>query len=338
MKVTITDIANIAGVSIATVSRVINNKSKGVGEETRKRIWRIIEENNFQPSAVARGLVTKSSKIIGLIIPDITNPFYPILAKGVEEAASKRGYNTILCDGGNDPGKEAAYLKFLNEHYVSGIVYNNFRAISESTLEILSKSSLPTIFVDSKVTLAKANNLYIDNKVAMHKVIYYLYEQGHRKIAFLSGPSDSYSAIKRFKGYLTALEELGLEYNADLVVEGDFTIKDASKAVERLIERKVEFTAMACCNDLMALGAYEKFEEMGIKIPDDISIIGFDGIETTKLVRPRLTTVIQPNREMGRESANVLIDVIEGKRKKTGKDIMFETELKIRDSVKKIIV
>lgn len=112
MKVTITDIARIAGVSVATVSRVVNNKSKGVSEETRKRIWQLVEEYNYQPSAMARGLVTGTSKIIGLIIPDITNPFYPVLAKGVEDYASEKGYHMILCDGGNDPHKELSYLKF----------------------------------------------------------------------------------------------------------------------------------------------------------------------------------------------------------------------------------
>ncbi len=334
MKLTITDIAEIAGVSVATVSRVINNKSKGVSDATRKRIWAIIEEHNFQPSAVARGLVTKSSNIIGLIIPDITNPFYPILAKGVEDAASERGYNTILCDGGNLPEKEAAHLDFLNEHYVSGIIYNNFREISDETLNLINGSYLPTIFVDSKVDTQYSKNVYIDNLKAVKEAMFYLYEQGHRKIAFLRGPKDSHSSIMRYKGYKAALRALNLPLDEHLVVTGNYELEDASQAVATLLDRNCEFTALFCCNDLMALGAYDVFENRNIQIPEDISIVGFDDILLSRLIKPKLTTVHQPSYEMGLASANLLIDTLEGKNDQT--KIVFDTELVIRDSVKDI--
>jgi LacI family transcriptional regulator len=337
LKVTITDIANIADVSVATVSRVINNKRKGVSEETRERILKIIEDYNFKPSAVARGLVTKSSNIIGLIIPDITNPFYPTLAKGAEDAASERGYNTILFDGGNIPEKEATHLRFLNEHYVSGIIYNNFREISPSSLEIIKKSLLPTVFIDSKVELPKSKNIYIDNKMAMKNVINYLYDQGHRDIAFLGGPIDSYSSIKRYEGYIEALNDLHIPLNKDLVIDGEFIIEAAGTAVEKLMNRGLKFTAIACCNDILAIGVYAKFEELGISIPDDISVVGFDDILMARLLRPKLTTVQQPAYEMGKASANVLIDCIEGKSDSNEIKIIFDTDLMIRDSVKKLI-
>ena len=336
MKVTITDIAKIANVSVATVSRVINNKTKGVSDETRQRIWKIIDEQNFQPSAVARGLVTKTSNIIGVIIPDITNPFYPTLAKGVEDAAAERGYNTILCDGGNSPDKEASHLSFLNEHYVSGIIYNNFREISASTFEIIQRSKLPTVFVDSKVDAKKTQNVYIDNKAAMKGVIHFLYEQGHRQIAFLSGPKESYSSIRRFEGYLEALDELNIPFKKDLVAYGDYVTEEAEEAFERLVKSEIPFTAVACCNDIMAVGVYEKCETLGLSIPEDISVVGFDDILIARMLKPKLTTVEQPSYKMGRTSANILIDTIEGEGKKNGSKIVLETKLKIRDSVRKI--
>ncbi len=281
--------------------------------------------------------MTKSSKILGLIIPDISNPFYPKLAKGVEDAAAERGYNVILCDGGNDPVKEAGYLSFLSEHYVSGVIYNNFREVSDSTLKILGNSSIPTIFVDSKIDMPKSKNLFIDNRGAMKNVVLYLYEMGHRRIAFAGGPPDSFSTVERFEGYKDAFEELGLELDERLIVEGDYVVSEAVRAAKELLSRNTGVTAVACCNDLMAVGFYETFEDMGINIPFDISIVGFDDIYLAKLLRPKLTTVRQPNYEMGRESANLLIDVVEGKQKKLGKNVIFETELIERDSVRKLI-
>jgi len=337
MKVTIRDIAEIAGVSVATVSRVINNKSKGVSEATRERIWKIVKEKNFQPSAIARGLVTKKSKIIGLLIPDITNPYYPELAKGVEDAASERGYNTILCDGGNSPDKELSHLDFLTEHYVSGIVYSNAIEISEETFSQLEKRSMTTVFVDSKTASGRAFNVHIDNKKAMVEVVNYLYENGHRHIGFMGGKIESYSTARRFDGYLEALHHLHMPYDPQLVVYGEYTIADARKATEELLGRNTKLTAIACCNDLMAIGAFEIFEEKGMQVPEDISVVGFDDIYMARHMKPRLTTMKQPAYEMGRASAETLINVIEGKGKELDRNIVFGSELKKRESVKKLV-
>lgn len=337
MKVTITDIARIAGVSVATVSRVVNNKSKGVSEGTRKRIWQIVDEYNYQPSAVARGLVTGTSKIIGLIIPDITNPFYPKLAKGVEDYASEKGYHMILCDGGNDPVKELDYLKFLEEHYVTGIIYNNFKEVSQETLGRLKNSSVPTVFVDSKVDIPQSRNLYIDNRGAMASVVHYLYAQGHRSIAFIGGPEESYSSNERFKGYKDALKDLQIPFDEKLVVSGEYTTAGGSRAVQIILSRNIGFTAAAVCNDIMAVGVYDACESMGLRIPEDISVVGFDDIDIARLIRPKLTTVKQPTYEMGYKSANMLIDIIEGRQNKVGQDKVFDTDLMVRDSVKKLI-
>ena len=266
MKITITDIAEIAGVSVATVSRVINNKSKGVSDATRERIWKIIEENNYQPSAIARGLVTKKSKIIGLLIPDITNPFFPQIAKGVEDAAAEKGYNVILCDGENKPSKELSHLDFLSEHYVSGVVYSNNIEISEETYEQIKKRQMKTVFVDSYTTSEKVYSVQIDNIKAMKEVIDYLYDNGHRRIAFIGGEESAYSSMERLSGYKAALDDHNITFDPDLVAHGEYKISSARKVIKELVSRNTNFTAVFCCEN----------------ISSHISIMGYGGDVTKR--------------------------------------------------------
>jgi len=334
--VTIKDIATMANVSVATVSRVFNNKSKGVGDETRKRILALIEQYNYQPSAVAKGLVTKKSNIIGLIIPDMTNPFYPKLAKGVEDEAHEKGYHIILCDGNNSEEKEASYLDFLNEHYVTGIIYNNFNNISKNILNKILNSSLPFVSIDSKLDVTGCKNVYLDNQKAMYDLIQYLIDMGHRRIGFITGPLDSYSTNERYKGYVKVLEDNQIVIDETLIIKGNYVLQEGYSAMGKLIERNTNMTVVACCNDLMAIGAMEKLKDEGINVPEEISLVGFDNIDMTRVVTPKLTTIDQPSYEMGRESARMIIDMIEGKSKETPDYKIFKSSLIIRESVRKI--
>ncbi|PKM51988.1 MAG: LacI family transcriptional regulator [Firmicutes bacterium HGW-Firmicutes-7] len=335
VKVTITDIAKMGNVSVATVSRVINNKAKGVSDENRVRILGIIDKYNFQPSAVARGLVTKKSNIIGLIIPDISNPYYTRLAKAVEDEVNEKGYNVILCDGSSSE-KVINYLDFLNKHYVSGIVYTNIHCICNSILDKLTKSSLPVVFLDLKSNISNSRSVYIDNKKAMYDLMCYLISVGHKDIALMTGPIDSYSTSERYKGYIQALEEYQIPLDEALIIEGDFSIEKGYETMGKLLDRKKSISVVACCNDLMAIGAINMLEDSGIKVPDEISIVGFDNIEMSRIIRPKLTTVAQPNYEMGREAARMVIDIIEGNSNMENGDKVFEAKLLIRDSVKNL--
>jgi len=334
--VTIKDIAEIANVSVATVSRVINNKSKGVSDETRKRILGLIKQYNYQPSAVARGLATKKSKIIGLIIADITNPFYHRLVKGVEDEAHEKGYNLILCDGNNSEEKEASYLDFLNEHYVSGIIYNNFHNISKPILNKVLNSSVPFVSIDSRLDVPGCKCVYLDNEKAMYELIQYLIDMGHKRIGFITGPIDSYSTEERYKGYLKALKDNQIEIDGRLIIEADYVIQEGFNGMNILLERDTNMSAVACCNDLMAIGAMESLKEKNIKIPGEMSLVGFDNIDMSRLVTPKLTTIAQPIYEMGREAAKIIIDTIEGKLESSYTNKVFVPNLIIRDSVKKI--
>lgn len=337
-KITIKDIAKEANVSVATVSRVVNNKAKGVGEATRKKIMDLVDRYQYQPSAVARGLVTKKTNIIGLIIPDITNPFYPKMAKGVEDAANEYGYNIILCDGNNSAEKETHYLRILNEHYVSGVIYNNFHKMSESTLELIRNSHLPLVFIDNYVDIDGSSCLTLDNKKAMYELVEHFIQMGHQKIAFVTGYLDSYSAEERYKGYIQALEDYMIPVDENLIILGNCVAESGYKAAEKLLSMKNKVTGIICHNDFTAIGVIQKLEESGACVPDDFSVAGFDNIDFSNIITPKLTTVHYPVYEMGRKAAQSLIQIIEeGKPAENEEKIkLFEHKLVLRDSVRKI--
>jgi LacI family transcriptional regulator len=181
---------------------------------------------------------------------------------------------------------------------------------------------------------ANSKNVFVDNQKAMKEAVLYLHEMGHRRIAFLSGPVNSHSSIKRYEGYKEALEILDIPLDPHIVICGDYDFEKASKALDTLLQGQRDFTALICCNDIMAMGAYEVLEKRGMSIPEDLSIIGFDDIFLSRLIKPKLTTIHQPIYEMGVASVNFLIDHIEGNCKCD--KIIFETELIRRDSVKKL--
>lgn len=336
MEVTIKDIAEKAGVSITTVSRVLNNKTKGVGEKTRKKVLEIVEELNYIPNAVAKGLVTKKTNILGLIIPDITNPYFPEIAKGVEDTANEYGYNIILCDSNNVTEKEKNYIRILREHYVSGIIYNSFYKVGEDTIKSLVNTRMPFVLVETNTTRYNSPCIYTDGEVGMSKLISYLIDMGHRKIAYISGPLESYSAEQRLAGYKSALINNGIEIDESLIEYGDTRRASGYDITDKLMSKELDFTALVCFNDLMAVGALQRLQDLGVRVPDDISLAGFDNIYVTKITNPKITTVAQPAYDMGCEAARVLIEKIEKRAEANKNKIVFEPILKIRDSVKKI--
>lgn len=335
MAVTIKDIAEKANVSITTVSRVLNNKSKGVGEETRQNILKIVEELNYVPNAVAKGLVTKKTNIIGLVIPDITNPYYPELAKGVEGTANEYGYNILLCGTNNEPEKESNYLRILREHYVAGIVYNSSNHVKDSTIGQLNNANIPFVLIENETSQADVMRVYTDAKLGMMKMVDYLISMGHRKIAYLSGPEDSYSASIRYEGYREALFNHGIPFDESLVQFGAPTRADGFELTKKLLKSKANFTAIACFNDLMAVGALQKLKTKGIQVPLDVSVTGYDNVYVTKITTPKITTIEQPAYEMGCQAAKMLIEKIEGNTL-PNKTSMFDITLKLRESVRRI--
>jgi len=334
MKVTIADIAKMANVSKATVSRVINNKPEGVGKETRENILRIIKEAGFHPSMLARGLVTKKTKSIGLIITDIANSFYPLLVRGVEDYANKSGYSLFLCNSDNSPEKEKEYIKAFIEKSVDGVILSSSMNETGFHYSVLKSKNMPLIVLDRCVEGKQYDaSVFFDNVKGAYIAVDYLIDKGHKNIAFISGPKSLVISKNRLKGYEMALEKRNIEVREDIIVEGDFQFESGYKRALELIDQGKVFTAIFSGNDLMAIGAIKALKDRNIKIPDQVEIIGFDNVDILKVIEPHLSTIGQPAYEMGVKGAEQLIKIIEGK-EIDEKNIVLEPKLILRETTK----
>lgn len=334
MNVTIKDIAKRANVSIATVSRVINNKSEGVGPETRERILNIIKDMNYYPSRIARGMVTKKSNILGLILPDISNPFFPDLVRGVEDTASNYGYNIILCNTDNNKDKEEAYIRVLKENHVAGIIFTSVIRKKDRNIKLLLESKIPFVLMDRNININNVPKVFTDNISGMYEMISYLIQNGHQSIAYISGPNLNSSTDQRLKGYKMALTDAGIPIDLGIIKEGNYKMDSGRTCMIELLKENKKFTAVACANDMMAVGALDVLKDRGIKIPDEISITGYDDILMTTVISPKLTTVAQPKYEMGCIAAELLIKQVQGQ-EIAEKDVILHSSLALRESVVK---
>lgn len=304
---TIKDVAKEAGVSVATVSRVLNNKGY-VNEETRKRVSEVISKLNYKPNAVARSLFKKQSKTIALIVPDIKNPFFPEIARAIEDVMNDKDYTLILCNSDENEEKEKKYLDMMKQKYVDGII------IVTSTLapKHIEENGIPIIALDRPI----GNNIpsvTVNNYDGARQAVRHLKTIGCQRIAHVRGPKNVMNADERYKGYLA---EVGNDswFQNDYIVEGNYNMEQTTKGTMELLKKHPDIDGIFAGNDYMAVGVVKAVTQMGKSIPDDLSIIGFDGIELGKLTNPEITTMSQPIYEIGTEAARLLLDVIEGKK------------------------
>lgn len=331
--VTIKDIAKRARVSVGTVSNVLNNTAI-VREETKNRVLQAIEERNYEPSRIARSLASKKTKTLGFIIPDIANPFFPEMARGAEDYAVQRGYHIYLCNSDNNPKKEMEYIKDLTGRWVDGIVIVTSDSATEQVSE-LRKISIPLVAADREIENLETDTVIASNMKGAYEATRYLLELGHRNIAFICGPPITKTAQKRHEGYKKALNERGL-YNLRLVRYGSYDMDTGIIMTKRLLKDEPTLTAVFAGNDMIALGVIKAVEEEGLSVPEDISVVGFDDIYVSALIKPRLTTVRQPIYEIGREAASILINRIEDKLPPDRIKKVLPCELVVRDSAKRI--
>ncbi len=333
MKITIKDIAKMADVSTATVSKILNKKDKNISDTTRNKVLEIIDRYNYVPNRVASSLVTKKTNTLSLIIPDIVNPFFPELARGAEDKANEMGYNLILCNTDNNTQKEEAYVDMLKEKMVEGII---FTASSRRTdkFEKLTSFNVPVITVDREIEGLKAHGIItVDNIEGAYKAVKYLLSRGYTRILHLTGPMTSKPSRDRYEGYLKALRDENIAIEGDLLYEGDYSSEWGYEGICRALKEGIEFDGVFCANDLIAIGAIKALKVKGYSIPNEIGVIGFDDIYMAKMIDPDLTTIKQPNYEMGYRAAELLINMIEKKDVKTNKYIL-NTELIIRKSTR----
>lgn len=308
--ITIKDVAKKANVSITTVSRVLNNNDYFVSEQTKQNVLKVIEELNYRPNALARGLHSSSTKTIGLIIQDITNPYYPKIVEGVENRAQSLGYSLILANTQRNQDKVLQYLKIMCEKRVDGLIMvgRSIMKDVESTM-FFAESGMKVVAIGTPED-EEIHSVQIDNVEASKQACRYLMSLGHRRIAMITGSKTSISALEREKGYRQALEQAGVEIRPEYIVMGDFTVEGGMKAVEKLgkygFGGKKGITAIFAQNDLMAIGAMKALNAKDIEIPADVSVLGFDNIQASTFVTPALSTVAVPMDELGKKAMEIL--------------------------------
>lgn len=311
----IKDIAKRSGYSVSTVSRVIN-ESGYVSEAARKRILDVIEALDYRPNSIARSMVTKQSKIIGLLIPHINSPFFAGLAVTVEEEAKSLGYNVLLCHTNEDTKIEKDYLKVLMERRVDGIIATpvgkSFKHYKNASKEI------PIVFVGRIAENLNINSIEVDNIGGSRKVIEHLLQLNHRKIGVINGPMFLSTGKKRWEGVKQALNENKIEIPSEYIEEGDFTIKGGYRCAMKLLNTVERPTAIFSANHLTALGVLKAVREMGLSIPGDVALASFDGFEDSEIdliIEPKITANIHPTSDMARTAVNLVHQGVTNKMK-----------------------
>lgn len=308
--VTIKDVARQANVSITTVSRVLNKTEHAVSPETKEKVLNAIADLGFYPNAMARGLHMNKTKTIGLIIPDISNPYYPSIVRGVEDSAQDLGYTVIIANVYRSRERTLKYLNVLREKRVDGIIFTGGGVVKDAVEEKFFDHKYMSAVVIGKSCNAKLPSVQVNNVQASREACDYLLALGRKKIVTITGPKDSTTSIDRLEGYRQALLGRGIKPVADWIIQGNFEFESGYHAVDYFpkIEEN-EPIAVFAHNDMMAIGAIKALREKGLRVPEDVAVIGFDNIPLTSFVVPLLSTVTVPVYELGRTAMRILSDL-----------------------------
>ncbi|MFC5468518.1 LacI family DNA-binding transcriptional regulator [Cohnella suwonensis] len=332
----IKDVAKHAGVSVTTVSRVLNGE-KYVKDDLKARVQKAIDDLGYSPSHIARSLVRKKTNLIGVIVPDVTSSFYSTILSTIEKTASLNDYNLLVCNIIEDTDKELKYLNVFKEMRVDGIIVMHEK-INEEIRELISKLGIPIIFSSVKPADQPFISVIIDDYTAAYDATRHLIDLGHPRIGFIGGDmNDVTSGQNRYFGYIHALSDFGIEPIEDHVRFGDYKTRSGYETMKEILACPSRPTAVFAVSDDMAVGAMNCIHDHGLKVPDDISVIGFDGSQLTEQVRPRLTSMEQPILEMGKVTVDKLLEIISGKRAAYKDDVILKHELVVRDSCKKYV-
>jgi len=339
MKINIKDVARKAGVSTATVSRVLGDFT-GVRDRTRKKVLKAVKELNYEINAVARSLRQKKTNSIGIIVGNVLSQFYSVIAKSVEDTAKKLGYHTILCNGDENPEKELEYLKVLKSNRVDGIILTPTGKNSEYVQHLIN-SRTRMVLLDRLIEGVDCDAVLVDNANGAYKAVKHLIDQGYRKIGIVSGYLDRTTGAERLSGYLQAIEEAGIAKDDSLIKIGNFKKESGKKLTEELLEQSNRPEAIFTTNIDMSMGALIAIKEMGFTIPDDIGIVCFDDSDWASILEPSITVIRQPVYQLGSTAAELLIREIENDEKDSDHKpniVILNIELVIRNSTKKVNV
>ncbi len=338
MSITINNIAKEAGVSLATVSRVINN-SGYVKEETRNKVMNVINKYNYTPSAIARSLSKNITNTIGVIVPDITNPFYGSIIKGINAIAEKNNLNLILCDSDESVSKEIKAIKTLKEQRIRGIIIcptSVENDLNSEYLKAITNLCIPVILVDGSLKYHNFDGVFVDNIKGAFDATEVLIKEGHEKIAIITGRMTSKPAQDRLLGYEKALIMNNISVDSNLIFYGDYEEESAYILTKEILSLKNRPTAIFVSNNLMTLGCLKALREANLEISKDISIICFDSIPVLDTLGINISHINGPSRELGILGMNLLIDSLNNKSKKELSSIILTPELVLKGSEKLI--
>lgn len=329
---TLRDVAARAGVHPATASRALNPRTRDlVNGDTAERVIRVAAELGYRPNPIARSLKTARSGTVGVVIPDLTNPLFPPIVRGVEDALSPAGYNAWIVNTDNDPDREATQVESLRSRQVEGLIVAAARR-EHPLLESFAAEGTPIVLVNRRLDRADIPAVVADDAAGVAAAMRHLVELGHRHIAHLAGPQDTSTGLTRLRAYRQALRDHGLTEDPGLTVTcASWTQAEGARATRSLWDSGTPVTAVLAGNDLLALGCYDALDEYGVACPDAVSVVGFNDIPFADRVRPPLTTVRIPHYRIGVEAARMLLDAL-GDPARPPRSLLLPVTMRIRQS------
>ncbi|MFC1236885.1 DNA-binding transcriptional regulator CytR [Vibrio sp. DW001] len=326
---TMKDVAQLAGVSTATVSRALMNPEK-VSASTRKRVEDAVLEAGYSPNSLARNLRRNESKTIITIVPDICDPYFTEIIRGIEDAAMEHGYLVLLGDSGKQQKRESSFVNLVFTKQADGmLLLGTDLPFDVSKPE--QKNLPPLVMACEYAPELELPTVHIDNLTSAFEAVNYLTQMGHKKIAQISGPEKAALCKFRHQGYQQALRRAGIALNSTYTTQSNFTFEGGAKALRKLLSLPDAPTAIFCHNDTMAIGAIQEAKKLGLRVPQDLSVVGFDDIQFSQYCDPPLTTVSQPRYEIGRQAMLMMLELLKGRDVRAGSRLL-ETKLVIRNS------
>lgn len=328
------EVAKRAGVSIATVSNVIRG-TRRVSEARKERVEAAIKELNYSPNEIARSLKVRQTRMIAMVLPDITNPFFPEMIRGAEDAAFARGYFLLTANTDEQTGRERRIISALRSYRVDGILLATTQGVQENdTSHIASvvQGGVSVVCLDRAVPDIPTDAVLLDNVGGAREGVRHLIKQGHTQIGIVTGPLHLQTGLERLQGYKIALEDSGIQEDPKLILQGDFRFESGHTCARQLLQRKKRPTALFLCNGVMGQGALQTLDELGLSTPKDIALATFDDISPDHGFHPQVTALVQPSYDMGSRAANILMDRVEGQPNGKHRVVRVSPKLVVRES------
>jgi LacI family transcriptional regulator len=331
-RATLKEVAKEAGVHPATASRALNASTRSmVNTATAERVLRVAKELGYTPNPIARSLKTARSSSVGVVLPDLTNPIFPPIVRGIEDVLRDVGYSTWIVNTDNDPERESSGVDSFRQRSIEGFVFATAR-LSHPLIEEMADASMPLVLVNRRVSRIDIPSVTADDATGVSLAMNHLYELGHRQIAHIAGPQELSTGLFRKRAFRQCLEDLGLPHEPERIAACETWSEDAGdRALTTLLDKGVPFTAVVAGNDLIALGCYDAMKRRGLRCPEDISVVGFNDTPFMDKVSPAMTTVRIPQYEIGAEAARLLMEMLQDPARHP-RSLLLPPTLIVRDS------